>query len=180
MKILVPVRRVVDYNVKVRVKSDGSGAETAHVKMSMSAFDESAGEEAGRLKEIDVATDVVVVSCGMAQCQEVLRTAMAIGADRAILIETDADLQPMAVAKLRKALVDKQHPGLIVLGKQAIDDANQTGKIAAPQLDIAEGMKDSKVTVAINNNAEAPSFSVADHCLEANLFTAVPELINAN
>jgi len=132
MKILVPVKRVVDYNVKVRVKSDGSGVDIANVKMSMNPFDEIAVEEAVRLKEKGAATEVIAVSCGVAQCQETLRTAMAIGADRAILVETDVELQPLAVAKLLKALVYKEQPGLVILGKQAIDDdANQTGQMLA-------------------------------------------------
>src|SRR3954452_11991291 len=124
MKILVPVKRVVDFNVKVRVKSDQSGVELANVKMSMNPFDEIAMEEAVRLKEAGKATEVVAVSCGVTQCQETLRTAMAIGADRGILVETPADLelQPLAVAKLLKALADKEQPQLIILGKQAIDD----------------------------------------------------------
>ena len=121
MKILVAVKRVVDYNVKVRVKSDNSGIDTANVKMSMNPFDEIAVEEAVRLKEAGVATEVIAVSCGVAQSQETLRTAMAIGADRGILVETDAELQPLAVAKILKALVDKEQPHLIVLGKQAIE-----------------------------------------------------------
>ena len=132
MKILVPVKRVVDYNVKVRVKADGSGVDLANVKMSMNPFDEIAVEEAVRLKEAGVASEVVVVSCGVAACQETLRTAMAIGADRGILVETDVDLQPLAVAKLLKALCDKEQPRLVVCGKQAIDDdANQTGQMLA-------------------------------------------------
>ena len=124
MKVLVPVKRVVDYNVKVRVKSDGTGVDIANVKMSMNPFDEIAVEEAVRLKEKGVVTEVIAVSCGVTQCQETLRTAMAIGADRAILVETDAELQPLAVAKLLKALVDKEQPGLVILGKQAIDGDN--------------------------------------------------------
>ena len=132
MKILVPVKRVVDYNVKVRVKSDGSGIDLANVKMSMNPFDEIAMEEAVRLKEKGFATEVVAVSCGVAACQETLRTAMAIGADRAILVETAEELQPLAVAKLLKALVDKELPQLMLLGKQAIDDdCNQTGQMLA-------------------------------------------------
>ncbi|NMM79216.1 electron transporter RnfB, partial [Acidovorax sp. SRB_24] len=134
MKILVPVKRVVDYNVKVRVKSDGTGVDTANVKMSMNPFDEIAVEEAVRLKEKGAAAEVIAVSCGDAKSQETLRTAMAIGADRAILVETPADLelQPLAVAKLLKALVDREAPGLVILGKQAIDDdANQTGQMLA-------------------------------------------------
>src|SRR4029078_9924530 len=136
MKILVPVKRVVDYNVKVRVRADGSGVETANVKMSMNPFDEIAVEEAVRLKEKGGATEIVVVSCGVAACQETLRTALALGADRAILIETDADLQPLAVAKLLKAIVEQEKPDLVILGKQAIDDdANQTGQMLAALLD---------------------------------------------
>ena len=149
MKILVPVKRVVDYNVKVRVKSDGTGVDIANVKMSMNPFDEIAVEEAVRLKEKGVVTEVIAVSCGVAQCQETLRTAMAIGADRAILVETDAELQPLAVAKLLKALVDKEQPGLIILGKQAIDDdANQTGQMLAALADLPQATFASKVEVA--------------------------------
>ena len=132
MKILVSVKRVVDYNVKVRVKSDGSGVDLANVKMSMNPFDEIAVEEAVRLKEAGIATEVVAVSCGLAACQETLRTAMALGADRAVLVETDVDLQPLAVAKLLKAIADKEAPQLVIFGKQAIDDdANQTGQMFA-------------------------------------------------
>jgi electron transfer flavoprotein beta subunit len=148
MKILVPVKRVVDYNVKVRVKSDGTGVDIANVKMSMNPFDEIAVEEAVRLKEKGVATEVIAVSCGITQCQETLRTAMAIGADRAILVETpaDLDLQPLAVAKLLKALVDKEQPGLIILGKQAIDDdCNQTGQMLAALADLPQATFASKV-----------------------------------
>jgi len=147
MKVLVAVKRVIDYNVKARVKADGSGVDLANVKMSMNPFDEIAVEEAVRLKEAGVATEVVAVSCGVTQCQETLRTAMAIGADRGILVETNEELQPLAVAKLLKALVDKEQPQLIILGKQAIDDdANQTGQMLAalaPQATFA-----SKVQVA--------------------------------
>jgi len=146
MKVLVPVKRVVDYNVKVRVKSDGTGVDLANVKMSMNPFDEIAVEEAVRLKEKGVATEVVAVSCGVTQCQETLRTAMAIGADRAILVETDVELQPLAVAKLLKALVDKEQPGLVILGKQAIDDdANQTGQMLAALADLPQATFASKV-----------------------------------
>ncbi len=149
MKVIVPVKRVVDYNVKVRVKSDGTGVDIANVKMSMNPFDEIAVEEAVRLKEKGVATEVIAVSCGVAQCQETLRTAMAIGADRAILVETDAELQPLAVAKLLKALVDKEQPGLVILGKQAIDDdANQTGQMLAALADMPQATFASKVDVA--------------------------------
>jgi electron transfer flavoprotein beta subunit len=149
MKVLVPVKRVVDYNVKVRVKSDGSGVDIANVKMSMNPFDEIAVEEAVRLKEKGVATEVIAVSCGITQCQETLRTAMAIGADRAILVESTEDLQPLAVAKLLKALVDKEQPGLIILGKQAIDDdCNQTGQMLAALGSLAQGTFSSKVDIA--------------------------------
>jgi len=150
MKALVPVKRVVDYNVKVRVKSDNTGVDIANVKMSMNPFDEIAVEEAVRLKEKGVATEVIAVSCGVTQCQETLRTAMAIGADRAILVETpaDLDLQPLAVAKLLKALVDKEQPGLIILGKQAIDDdCNQTGQMLAALADLPQATFASKVEV---------------------------------
>ena len=150
MKILVPVKRVVDYNVKVRVKSDGTGVDIANVKMSMNPFDEIAVEEAVRLKEKGIATEVIAVSCGVTQCQETLRTAMAIGADRGILVETPAELelQPLAVAKLLKALVDKEQPGLIILGKQAIDDdCNQTGQMLAALADLPQATFASKVEV---------------------------------
>ncbi len=149
MKVLVPVKRVVDYNVKVRVKSDQSGVDIANVKMSMNPFDEIAVEEATRLKEKSVATEVVAVSCGVAQSQETLRTAMAIGADRAILVQTDAELQPLAVAKLLKAVVDKEQPQLVILGKQAIDDdANQTGQMLAALLDWPQATFASKIEVS--------------------------------
>jgi len=148
MKVLVPVKRVVDYNVKVRVKSDQSGVDIANVKMSMNPFDEIAVEEAVRLKEKGAVTEIVAVSCGVAQCQETLRTAMAIGADRAILVQTDEELQPLAVAKLLKALLDKEQPGLVILGKQAIDDdANQTGQMLAALADLPQATFASKVEV---------------------------------
>jgi electron transfer flavoprotein beta subunit len=148
MKVLVPVKRVVDYNVKVRVKSDGTGVDIANVKMSMNPFDEIAVEEAVRLKEKGVVTEVIAVSCGVAQCAETLRTAMAIGADRAILVETAEELQPLAVAKLLKALMDKEQPGLVILGKQAIDDdCNQTGQMLAALSDLPQGTFASKVEV---------------------------------
>ena len=148
MKVLVPVKRVVDYNVKVRVKSDSSGVDIANVKMSMNPFDEIAVEEAMRLKEGGKATEVIAVSCGVTQCQETLRTAMAIGADRAILVETDVDLQPLAVAKLLKAVADKEQPQLSILGKQAIDDdCNQTGQMLAALLGWPQATFASKVTV---------------------------------
>jgi electron transfer flavoprotein beta subunit len=146
MKILVAVKRVVDYNVKVRVKSDGSGVDLANVKMSMNPFDEIAVEEGVRLKEKGVATEVIAVSCGVTQCQETLRTAMAIGADRAILVECADELQPLAVAKLLKALVDKEQPGLVILGKQAIDDdCNQTGQMLAALAGLAQATFASKI-----------------------------------
>ena len=148
MKILVPVKRVVDYNVKVRVKSDGSGVDLANVKMSMNPFDEIAIEEAVRLKEAGVATEVVAVSCGVGACQETLRTAMAIGADRGILVETDVDLQPLAVAKLLKALCDKEQPQVVICGKQAIDDdANQTGQMLSALMGWPQATFASKVAV---------------------------------
>ena len=148
MKVFVPVKRVIDYNVKVRVKGDGSGVDLANVKMSMNPFDEIAVEEAVRLKEGGKATEVVAVSCGTTACQETLRTAMAIGADRAILVESDGELQPLAVAKLLKALVDKEGPGLVVLGKQAIDDdSNQTGQMLAALLGWPQATFASKVVL---------------------------------
>jgi electron transfer flavoprotein beta subunit len=146
MKVLVSVKRVVDYNVKVRVKGDGTGVETANVKMSMNPFDEIAVEEAVRLKEAGVVTEIVAVSAGVQACQETLRTALAIGADRAILVETDVELQPLAVAKLLKAVCDKEKPGLVILGKQAIDDdSNQTGQMLAALLGWPQATFASKV-----------------------------------
>ncbi|MES2993974.1 MAG: electron transfer flavoprotein subunit beta/FixA family protein [Pseudomonadota bacterium] len=152
MKILVPVKRVVDYNVKVRVKSDGTGVDIANVKMSMNPFDEIAVEEAVRLKEKGIVTEVIAVSCGVTQCQETLRTAMAIGADRAILVETADELQPLTVAKLLKALVDKERPGLVILGKQAIDDdCNQTGQMLAALADLPQATFASKVELTADS-----------------------------
>jgi electron transfer flavoprotein beta subunit len=149
MKILVAVKRVVDYNVKIRVKSDGSGVDLANVKMSMNPFDEIAVEEAVRLKESGVATEIVVVSAGPMQCQETLRTALAIGADRAILVETDLDLQPLAVAKILKTLCEKEQAQIVILGKQAIDDdSNQTGQMLASLLNIPQATFASKVVIA--------------------------------
>jgi electron transfer flavoprotein beta subunit len=153
MKILVAVKRVVDYNVKIRVKSDQSGVETANVKMSMNPFDEIAIEEAVRLKEAGIATEVIAVSCGVTQSQETLRTAMAIGADRGILVETDLELQPLAVAKILKALVEKEQVQLIILGKQAIDDdSNQTGQMLAALLNVPQATFASKLEIS-NNQA---------------------------
>ncbi|WP_338860770.1 electron transfer flavoprotein subunit beta/FixA family protein [Mycetohabitans rhizoxinica] len=148
MKVLVPVKRVVDYNVKVRVKSDGTGVDVANVKMSMNPFDEIAVEEAVRLKEAGVATEVIAVSAGAVACQETLRTALAIGADRAILIEAQEELQPLAVAKLLNALVAREQPQLVILGKQAIDDdSNQTGQMLAALAGWPQATFASKVTV---------------------------------
>ena len=154
MKILVPVKRVVDYNVKVRVKADQSGVEIANVKMSMNPFDEIAIEEAVKLKEAGIATEIVAISIGVTQCQETLRTALAMGADRAILVETSADIQPLAVAKLIKAIAANEAPQLVILGKQAIDDdSNQTGQMLAALLNWPQATFASKVTIA-NGEAE--------------------------
>jgi len=170
MKVLVPVKRVVDYNVKVRVKSDGTGVDIANVKMSMNPFDEIAVEEAVRLKEKGVVTEIIAVSCGVTQCQETLRTAMAIGADRAILVETDAELQPLAVAKLLKALVDKEQPGLVILGKQAIDDdCNQTGQMLAALADLPQATFASKVDLAADSVTVAREVDGGSETLKLSL-----------
>ena len=194
MKVLVPVKRVVDYNVKVRVKSDGTGVDIANVKMSMNPFDEIAIEEAVRLREKGVATEVIAVSCGVTQCQETLRTAMAIGADRAILVECTDELQPLAVAKLLKALVDKEQPGLIILGKQAIDDdCNQTGQMLAalaglPQATFANkvDVADGKVTVVreVDGGLETLSLSLpavitTDLRLNEPRYVTLPNIMKA-
>jgi electron transfer flavoprotein beta subunit len=194
MKILVPVKRVVDYNVKVRVKADGSGVDTANVKMSMNPFDEIAVEEAIRLKEKGLASEVVAISCGVAQCQETLRTAMAIGADRAILVQTDTELQPLAVAKLLKALVDKEQPGLVILGKQAIDDdCNQTGQMLAalgdwPQATFASKVELTEgklsVTREVDGGAETLSLSLpaivtTDLRLNEPRYVTLPNIMKA-
>ncbi|MFT3812156.1 MAG: electron transfer flavoprotein subunit beta/FixA family protein [Acidovorax sp.] len=177
MKVLVPVKRVVDKDIKVRVKSDGTGVDIANVKMSMNPFDEIAVEEAVRLKEKGVATEVIAVSCGDAKCQETLRTAMAIGADRGILVESDAELQPLAVAKLLKALVDKEQPGLIVLGKQAIDnDDNQVGQMLAALTDLPQATFASKVEVA---DGKATVTREVDSGLET-LSVALPAVVTAD
>ncbi len=148
MKVLVPVKRVVDYNVKVRVKADGSGVELAGVKMSMNPFDEIAVEEAVRLKEKGAVTEIVAVSLGVAQCQETIRTALAMGADRGILVETDAALEPLAVAKMLRAIVEREQPGLVIMGKQAIDDdMNATGQMLAALLGWPQGTFASKVVI---------------------------------
>ena len=194
MKVLVSVKRVVDYNVKVRVKSDGTGVDIANVKMSMNPFDEIAVEEAMRLKEKGVATEVIAVSCGVTQCQETLRTAMAIGADRAILVETTEELQPLAVAKLLKALVDKEQPGLVILGKQAIDDdCNQTGQMLAALADLPQGTFASKVEIVggkasitreIDGGSETLSLSLpaiitADLRLNEPRYVTLPNIMKA-
>ena len=156
MKILVAVKRVVDFNVKVRVKADGSGVETANVKMSMNPFDEIAVEEAIRLKEAGTATEIIAVSCGAQACQETLRTALALRADRAILVETDVELQPLAVAKLLRAIVQKESPQLVILGKQAIDDdCNQTGQMLAALLGWPQATFASKVKISDAPNGKA-------------------------
>lgn len=152
MKILLPVKRVVDSNVKVHVKSDGSGVDIANVKMSMNPFDEIAVEEAVRLKEKGAATEIIAVSCGVTQCQETLRTALAMGADRAILVETEQELQPLAVAKLLNAIVAKEQPGLVIMGKLAIDDdANQTGQMLAALADMPQAAFASKVELSADS-----------------------------
>ena len=194
MKVLVPVKRVVDYNVKVRVKSDGSGVDVANVKMSMNPFDEIALEEAMRLKEAGKVTEVVAVSCGVPQCQETLRTGMAIGADRGILVETVADLEPLAVAKLLKALADKEQPQLIILGKQAIDDdSNQTGQMLAallgwPQATFASKvvLEDGKVTVTreVDGGLETlalllPAIITTDLRLNEPRYVTLPNIMKA-
>jgi electron transfer flavoprotein beta subunit len=177
MKALVAVKRVVDYNVKVRVKSDQTGVDIANVKMSMNPFDEIAVEEAVRLKEKGVLSEVIVVSCGVTQCQETLRTAMAIGADRGILVETAEELQPLAVAKLLKALVDKEQPGLVILGKQAIDDdCNQTGQMLAALCDLPQATFASKVDVA---DGKAQVTREVDGGLET-LSLSLPAIVTAD
>ncbi len=194
MKIMVPVKRVVDYNVKVRVKSDQTGVDIANVKMSMNPFDEIAVEEAVRLKEKGQATEVIAVSCGVTQCQETLRVAMAIGADRAILVESNEDLQPLGVAKLLKALMDKEQPGLVIMGKQAIDDdANQTGQMLAaladaPQatfasrLELEEGV--AKVTREVDGGLETvrvqlPAVVTTDLRLNEPRYVTLPNIMKA-
>ena len=177
MKILVPVKRVVDYNVKVRVKSDQTGVDIANVKMSMNPFDEIAVEEAVRLKEKGVATEIIAVSCGVTACQETLRTALAIGADRAILVETDAELQPLAVAKLLKALMDKEGAPFAIVGKQAIDDdANQTGQMLAALAGAPQATFASKVEIA---DGKARVTREVDGGLE-NVELALPAVITTD
>jgi electron transfer flavoprotein beta subunit len=177
MKILVPVKRVVDFNVKVRVKSDQSGIELANVKMSMNPFDEIAVEEALKLREAGKATEVIALCAGVAACQETLRTALAMGADRAILVETDVELQPLAVAKLLKAIADKEKPGLIIVGKQAIDDdANQTGQMLAALADLPQATFASKVVIA---DGRAEVTREVDGGLE-KISVALPAVVTAD
>jgi electron transfer flavoprotein beta subunit len=193
MKVLVAVKRVIDFNVKVRVKADGSGVETANVKMSMNPFDEIAVEEAVRLKEAGVATELVVVSCGAQSCQETLRTALAIGADRAILVETAAELQPLAVAKLLKAVCQKESPKLVIMGKQAIDDSNQTGQMLAallgwPQATFASKLKiegeKAQVTREVDGGLETisikiPAVVTTDLRLNEPRYVTLPNIMKA-
>ena len=194
MKVLVPVKRVVDYNVKVRVKSDGSGVDIANVKMSMNPFDEIAVEEAVRLKEAGVAAEIVAVSCGPQACQETLRTALALGADRAVLVETDAELQPLAVAKLLRAIAQKEKPDLVILGKQAIDDdCNQTGQMLAgilgwPQATFASKVKiagdKSEVTREVDGGLETiaiklPAVVTTDLRLNEPRYVTLPNIMKA-
>jgi electron transfer flavoprotein beta subunit len=194
MKILVAVKRVVDFNVKVRVKSDGSGVETANVKMSMNPFDEIAVEEAVRLKEAGTATEIVAVSCGLQACQETLRTALAIGADRAILVETDVELQPLAVAKLLHKITLKENPSLVILGKQAIDDdSNQTGQMLAallgwPQATFASKIKKTdealQVTREVDGGLETlsiklPAVVTTDLRLNEPRYVTLPNIMKA-
>ena len=194
MKILVPVKRVVDYNVKVRVKSDGSGVDIANVKMSMNPFDEIAVEEATRLKEGGKVTEIVAVTCGVTQAQETLRTAMAIGADRGILVETGAEIEPLGVAKVLKSLADKEQPQLIILGKQAIDDdSNQTGQMLAsllgwPQATFASKvvLEDGKVTVTreVDGGLETvalslPAIVTTDLRLNEPRYVTLPNIMKA-
>ncbi|MSP05826.1 MAG: electron transfer flavoprotein subunit beta/FixA family protein [Acetobacteraceae bacterium] len=194
MKILVPVKRVIDYNVKVRVKADQTGIETAGVKMSMNPFDEIAVEEAVRLKEKGVATEIVAISLGVAACGETIRTALAMGADRGILVETDVDLQPLAVAKLLKAIADKEQPGLIILGKQAIDDdMSATGQMLAALLGWAQGTFASKLviegeTIAVTREVDGgletvslnlPAIITTDLRLNEPRYASLPNIMKA-
>jgi electron transfer flavoprotein beta subunit len=194
MKVLVAVKRVVDYNVKIRVKSDNTGVELANVKMSMNPFDEIAVEEAVRLKEAGKATEVVVVSLGVQQCQETIRTALAMGADRGVLVQTEAELQPLAVAKMLKALVEKESPDLVILGKQAIDDdANQTGQMLSALLGWAQGAFLSKlelgegtatITREIDGGLETlslklPAVMTADLRLNTPRYASLPNIMKA-
>ena len=194
MKVLVPIKRVVDANVKVRVKADGTGVELANVKMAMNPFDEIAVEEAVRLKEAGAVTEIVAVSCGLAACQETLRTALALGADRAILVDTDADLQPLAIAKLLKAIVGKESPQLVIMGKQAIDDDNnQTGQMLAallgwPQATFASKVKleggGAQVTREVDGGLETvaiklPAVVTTDLRLNEPRYVTLPNIMKA-
>lgn len=194
MKVLVPVKRVIDYNVKIRVKSDNTGVETANVKMSMNPFDEISIEEAIRLKEAGTADEIIVVSMGVQQCQETIRTALAMGADRGIHVKSDEDLEPLAVAKLLKALVDKEAPELVILGKQAIDDdSNQTGQMLAALLDWPQGAFASKldfidgglkVTREVDSGLETievdlPSIVTVDLRLNEPRYASLPNIMKA-
>jgi electron transfer flavoprotein beta subunit len=194
MKVLVPIKRVVDYNVKVRVRSDGSGVETANVKMSMNPFDEIAVEEAMRLKEAGLASEVVVVSCGVTACQETLRTGLAIGADRALLVESEVELQPLAVAKLLQAVCERESPGLVIMGKQAIDDdSNQTGQMLAgllgwPQATFASKLKladgRAQVTREVDGGLETvsirlPAVVTTDLRLNEPRYVTLPNIMKA-
>jgi electron transfer flavoprotein beta subunit len=194
MKVLVPIKRVVDYNVKVRVRSDGSGVETANVKMSMNPFDEIAVEEAMRLKEAGLASEVVVVSCGVSACQETLRTGLAIGADRALLVESEVELQPLAVAKLLQAVCVREAPGLVIMGKQAIDDdSNQTGQMLAgllgwPQATFASKLKladgRAQVTREVDGGLETvsirlPAVVTTDLRLNEPRYVTLPNIMKA-
>src|ERR671926_537267 len=194
MKVLVPIKRVVDFNVKVRVKSDGTGVETANVKMSMNPFDEIAVEEAVRLKEAGVGKEIIAVSCGVQACQETLRTALAIGADRAILVESSDELQPLAVAKLLKAICQKESPQLVIMGKQAIDDdSNQTGQMLAallgwPQATFASklelGEASAKVTREVDGGLETesiklPAVVTTDLRLNEPRYVTLPNIMKA-
>ena len=194
MKVLVAVKRVIDYNVKIRVKADKSGVETANVKMSMNPFDEIAVEEAIRLKESGTATEVVAVSVGAAQCQETIRTALAMGADRGILVQTDTELQPLAVAKVLKAVVEKEQPALVVVGKQAIDDdSNQTGQMLAALLGWPQGAFASRISLS-NGSAKVvreidggletvevklPAVMTADLRLNTPRYASLPNIMKA-
>ena len=194
MKVLVAIKRVIDFNVKVRVKADGTGVETANVKMSMNPFDEIAVEEAVRLKEAGTATEIVVVSCGALACQETLRTALAIGADRAVLVESGAELQPLAVAKLLKKIIEKEQPKLVILGKQAIDDdSNQTGQMLAallnwPQATFASKLKlegeKAQVTREVDGGLETisiklPAVVTTDLRLNEPRYVTLPNIMKA-
>ncbi len=194
MKVLVPVKRVVDYNVKIRVKSDGTGVETANVKMSMNPFDEIAIEEALRMREAGTATEVIAVSIGVQQCQETIRTALAMGADRGILVKTDDDLQPLAVAKVLKAVAEKESPDVIILGKQAIDDdSNQTGQMLAALLGYSQATFASKIEIADGEakvtrevdagletiNVKLPMVATTDLRLNEPRYASLPNIMKA-